>query len=518
MATETKGRVGGGRGPGRGSLSHPIHVSVVDARQKMWFLVLLHEVLHAEHQLAVNANGNVDADRPESHFDSIHAPKGAGTWYADSLFRSKSSAELLVATLRGSIGEEGKLRPAPLQSLNRVTIQTLYEATVGALLPNKHLVNDFLAKTHVNKRFGYRLDGNGCWSFDDEGMIRMLFPELDFISPRILYRAVRGFFMIPEGQVPDGEATEPVAYCDKHLPTRWSFQDAGHSYKKPPARLKGIELQKWHERQDAAVEVFLAFCGATKTVDEQVRFGKPIADFIDAARRYYLDEKAEMVFCPLPRFYQQHVPSGRATGLGAGAEETGQPPAIPFTNQQETYPGEGFSAFGAALWASYDTDESTLSVRGVFSPYNDTNVRFTWLRIEVSDATDGKVTIGGLPPRPDAKEGPAIPGMGELGPTVDLKAIDTPGLREILRHPIPIAAVRHKGLAFNLSYSVTAPTSSIHPTVGGDNHGGLTPSAVVEEFLKRRLASLDPNWKPKELVPIIEAGRFVFADEEGGGP
>jgi hypothetical protein len=111
----------------------------------MWFLVLLHEVLQAEHQLAVNANGNVDADRPRTHFDGSDAPIGAGTWYADSLFRSRESAERLVATLGGRTGEDGELLPAGRQPLNRATIEKLYHATVGALLPNKGLVEELLA-------------------------------------------------------------------------------------------------------------------------------------------------------------------------------------------------------------------------------------------------------------------------------------------------------------------------------------------------------------------------------------
>ncbi|MCU0904252.1 MAG: hypothetical protein MUE83_10300 [Tabrizicola sp.] len=495
-------------------------MAVVDGRKKLWFLVLLHEMLHREHQLAKNKNAAAKHKDSPSHFLDKEAPKGKGSWFADSLFESEGDVDTLVASLRGTVDVSKGLVPAAVKPLNRESIVECFLGSVEAIAVRGAEVERLIQRSHANKRFGFHLDEVGCWDFNYKGFAAEFFPVdspferpnhsnrdpgIQIVSTRILYRAVRSFFMVPKDEDLKWEDNDEF-HCDKHAPSEWTFRGEFSDLKIEDFERLAADSNVDKAKRAAAARVYMTFCGATSKRGGIMGHGAPIEDFLEAAKAYYLNIASSLVFREPPKFFRRNP--GKAI----------QGPN--FTGKDSPYEGYGPGRFGAALFAHYRAHDGLLSFNGHFAPDDDEEVIFTRLRVEISTVepeveTDGKsaVKLALLPPDDKIRRPGFRYGKGIQGPKVEITADDTDGLVQSLEQQTPIGTLTHDGKAFDLRFSVHAPLNSIRPALAGANQVAVAPSAIVEEFIRARLARPDAEWKLPEQIPIIETGRFTFSDK-----
>jgi hypothetical protein len=349
------------------------------------------------------------------------------------------------------------------------------------------------------------------------GIAKSLLPHNDVVSHRILYRLVRGFFMVPAQLALASDTGSALQCADGHPPKKWDCFGDKDAYLKSlaggPKDIMGRE--EWRDQQSRAVAVFRTFCG--KLADSTVKgergivveaYGDTIDAFRKAVKDYYLVENQFVNICALPALFSKYEPSPTEV---AGA-----------TLSKDTYEveGEGSSSFRAALSARFNRNTGKFEVHGSFyPPAYGSPITFTRLDVFMARPDDQQVRVSGLSKSEmnSLSEG-CRPFRTDEGYAMRLSGKITDDIDDLLRAGFHMMTLRNAAKPFVVRYRATTPVADIKTSIEVDttnaNAPRTTANEVVAAYLKSVVAPTQTDWTPPPEIPVINEGTMHFYDKK----
>jgi hypothetical protein len=380
----------------------------------------------------------------------------------------------------------------------------------------------------VNCRYGFHLLTGGRYQDNLRNVKtiieKWLLPRDDKVSRRILYRLVRGFFMVPR-ELACLSDTGPALQCaDHHPPDKWNCFGETETYLKGLAAPESLEERdEWLDQQRRAVAVFRTFCGklASATLKSERAivgdaYGEPFEAFRKAVEAYYLPGRARrgrapedhfVNVCPLPPLFARYI----SPADDAGAKLS-----------QDTYEveGDGMSAFRAALTARFDRTTGEFKVHGSFCPppYG-SPIAFTRLDVFMARPDDHGMQISGL----SKSETDGLSQGYRAYRTDDdyamqLSGKSTDDIDNLLREGFHVMTIRNAAKPFSVRYRATTPLANIKAVIDADatnaNAPRTTPNEVVIGYLKSVIAPMQADWAPPHEISVIDSGVMHVCDKK----
>jgi hypothetical protein len=333
---------------------------------------------------------------------------------------------------------------------------------------------DAIRHSHVNRRYGFHLVADGRY----QDKIRpetlkthveeWLLPHDDGVSQRMLYRLVRGFFMVPAELARQSDAGSALQCADRHPPKKWDcFGDKAEYLTRLADGPKDLEgREEWLDQQRRAVAVFRAFCGKpTSPLLKRERgivgdaYGDTFEAFRDAVMNYYLVKGQFVNICALPPLFSKYEPSP--------AEDARA------TLSKDTYEveGDGSSAFQAAPSARFNRSTGKFEVHGSFCPPSyGSSIAFTRLDVFMARPDDHRVQVSGL----SKSETGGLSGgyrayRTDEGYAMRLSGKSTDDIDNLLRDGFHVMTLRNAAKPFSVRYRATTPLADIKIDVDTTN-------------------------------------------------
>ncbi len=460
------------------------------------------------------------ADSVKRH--SLFSGERPSKWYSQSLFKPNRNRILWPDGKPKEIFPEGA---SP--NITYSNLLAVFDSTQARMVGQVEILDDAIFHTRLNSRVGFCLVDGGRYQDQIKKAKRRkeiatwLLPNDHMVSRRILYRLVRGFFMIPvqlasELEIDPGST---LSRADSHIPKNWSCFGEGAAYlerlRDAPSGL--LEQDEWLQQQRRAVAVFRAFCG--KLADPTARrayqiggeaYGDTFEMFRKAVYEYYLVPNCYVNICEPPELFPKYDRSPTE--------------ASDATLDRVLYEieGQGESSFHAALWGCFDRSSGKFELRGSFCPAShDPPIEFTRLDIHVSRPDDQKILVQGL----SRLEERSLPEGCRPYRTVDtysmrLKGETTEEIDNLLYSGFHLMTLRNATKPFVVRYRATAPLANIRTGAEFETTNPNTPrttaSEVVVGYLKSIIAPMQAGWTPPPDIPVIKYGTMVFCDASIG--
>lgn len=497
--------------PNRGEKKHPgLGYHVLDFRKKLWLLFLLHEAMHNDHQAL---------HRKSSKTARSLFPDEPLEWFKDGLFKKPRYVTQFWPNWDKRPSYFGDERSFLITYENLLDV---YDTTWEHMLREQGSLLNSVVLSRINRRFGVYLDEAGRWSSKDTGPFKNSFEKHMWaenqVSSRILYRLVRGFFMLPSSMKPSDDSQTPLNAADSWGPEKascWGTKDVDYVLEPPTQNFEDGDW--WCVQQKRAIEVFRTFCGRDSSraeCSERDVSGKAIgagfAAFREAVKAYYLAKDAEIDCCGLPPFFTEHQP------LPA--------PTAKLSCPEYDVEGDGKSAFRASLKGTYKVSDGCFEVYGAFDPPEPVpEVKFTCLEVHTGrDINGARVSDLDRGQRRNLPRGCRNYRSDEPNSYyMRVEAKNTQGLDDLLRDGFPMMKINSGAAPFEVKYWISAPTAANWPigTPDGQGRNAHKPtfSEAVRVYLRERLSINQKDWIPPETVPIVESGTIRIADDEPQG-